>query len=182
MAKTLKMKQDKDGNYLIKNDQDAKHLLEHMAKKKGEIEHLRKVHGLDALDEDRKKASKAIAEYLAAKNRKAIRTPEIVGEVVERTKSFWIWSEDDIPEGLEARSLRRILRLKFRNKEKYNSIVNHITRRVIIPEGIQELVNEGVLKKKDIEDAFVTVVETRYMNLKPNLTHKKSKVLDDDDN
>jgi hypothetical protein len=176
MSKTLKLRKNPDGEYVVSNSKEASHLFEHFVKVNLDLEVAKLKYGIKELEEDKKKSSKALATFLANNNRKVIKNPEMIGEVVERTKKFWVWDTNDIPDGVEGvKPLRKILKLKFRKKDKYTMVVNAVTKRVIDPEGIQELINEKILSWKDVEPALVTYVDARYINPKPNVK-KKEKV------
>jgi len=160
-----------NGQYTIKSKKQAVEALQMMETLKAEIAELEKQYGISEMQQDAVELKKAVTAYCATNGIDRIDFDDKHGTLVTGFDKKWILTDEDLtaagqPQG--AKSLRRILRRKFRNAEDFKRIYARVTKRVVDPEGLDELVAEGVLDDSDIAPALVEKPRTPYLRIFQN--------------
>lgn len=115
-----------------------------------------------------------LRDFQVGKEIREISSGGWVSLLIERTKSMWVFREDDIPQNIDLSALDdpvkpflEILREKFPNPKKRARILNKITRRVVDPNGVDLLVKEGVFTAEEVAPAYLQYIETSYVQVGP---------------
>lgn len=161
-----------NGQYVVKTKKQAVEALQMMETLKGEIAALRKEHGLDELEQDAVELKKAATRYLVENGVERLDfTHDVVnmhGTLVAGFDKKWLLTNEDLqsagqPTG--AKSLRSILRKKFSDPADFKRVWARVTKRVVNPEGIDELVSEGAIDEDDVAPALVEKPRTPYLRI-----------------
>lgn len=160
-----------NGQYVIKSKKQAIEALQMMQTLKDEIEEIRKDHGLGELEQDATELKKAVTAYCSNNGIDRLDFAHddapFHGTLVAGHDTRWILSKDDLvsagqPKG--AKSLRAILRAKL-STEDFKYAWAKVTKRVVNPEGIDELVTEGMVSENDVAPALVEKPRTPYLRI-----------------
>ena len=160
-----------NGEYVLKNKTQLKSALLLMQELADDIEALRLKHGIQELEQDATELKKAATRYMEENEIDEVALEggqygKLVRGAYDRR---WILSDDELTEAEladGARSLRRILKKKFKNSpDKFKQAYAFVSKRVADPEGIQEAVSEGLVTEKEIAPAFVEKEKRPYLRV-----------------
>lgn len=169
----MAVKVQKNGFIEIKTEEDALEALTRFRNLKAEIDEVRADSGLDELEKDAVAYKAATEAFMVQARLKHIQGDGFHGTLVEGTgSSQWIATDDDLKVGTPKRckSLQSIIEKKFKSSigekgSKARKMWMRITKRVLDPEAIEELVNEGVLDVDEISPAWYEVPRKPYLRL-----------------
>lgn len=139
-----------DGTIVIKTDTDAANALKMFRELKAERDAIFEEAGLADIEKDLVSYKAAVTNYMIAKKKKSIPGSGYHGTLVEGFDGRW-----------DMVKLRRILK----KKENFKEIWNTITTRTLDAEKLNEAVEEGMIKAKEIQAAWVEVPRRPYLRL-----------------
>jgi len=161
----------KSGQYTIKTKKQAVEALQMMETLKAEIAELEAKYGISEMQQDATELKKAVTRYCEVNDidRIDFTTNDVPmhGTLVSGFDKKWLLTDEDLrsagqPKG--AKSLRRILRKKISPAE-FKQVWARVTKRVVDPEGINELVDEGMLDESDVAPALVEKPRASYLRI-----------------
>jgi hypothetical protein len=159
-----------DTQLIIASGKDAEMAVEAAGKLQDEIAEIRAENNLAMLEAELENLRKSLRDYQNENDDDDVVAGGYVSHLTQRRKAFWVWDKRDIPENIvfedDVVPLRDVLRRKFRDLKKRNKIINRVTVRMVVPEKLDELVREGLLKADDIQDSLAEYVETSYVQVK----------------
>ena len=137
-----------------------------------QIEEFRKKNGIPKLEARADEIKREVTTWAAANDVDRIELPNGRWGTLIRSVAgvVWIWGEEDTPDEFDApegfRALRTILRKKFRqDPETLKRVTRQVTRRVVNPEGLDEVVQEGLLTEDEIAPAMVEKMKAPYIRV-----------------
>lgn len=157
----------------IKTQKDALEALKRFRELKEGIEEIRAENDLDAMEKDAAAYKVAAQGFMLRSNIDSIQGDGWHGTVVRSSgTSHWIETEDDIPENArdDVESLDTIIERKTKSKisekgSKARKLWMKMTKRVLDPEAIEELVQEGKLKVDEIAPAWYETQRAPYLRI-----------------
>jgi hypothetical protein len=163
------VKANDNGTYSIQTKKDAEKALRMMVELQEEVSALNKEHGITELMRDAAELKKAATAFCVAKGI----TKLDVGDqyALLRQDGYdrrWIGTREEARElgTAEATPLRVILKEIFHGRDdKFKEIWMRVTKRVVDPDALQEVVDEGVLDEDEIAPAFVEKQKAPYLRL-----------------
>ncbi len=167
----MALKTDKDGNYILKNEKDVVRALKLMENLAIEIAEIEEKHGIRDMQTQAVELKKAATTYCVDNDVTEIELGNgRYGKLIEQGHNRrWILSradlsgDDQLPKGFK--SLKQILKKKFPDVGKRKAILSRITTRTVNPQGIQELITEGVLREKDVAPAYIEDAKAPYLRI-----------------
>lgn len=164
---------------LIRNDKEAQKAVEAAGRLVEQIDKLRRESGLvekEAAYEALRAALKGWQDYNTEKqDRDDVRSGSWKSLLIRPTKRFfWLSHSEKLPElppesQAEIKSgaiipISQIVVEKFGNSG-VSAIMERITKRVLDPEGLDQVVKEGLLSADDIEPALIEYPSTPYVKI-----------------
>jgi len=147
-----------NGEYVLKSRQELVRALRMMQGLKLEIAQWKKENGIDEMEQDAVELKKAAERYMTSKGLDEIQLEgtsyaKLIRAGYDRR---WILLDKDMPDEAHpsAMSLRRILKRHF-STDEFKAVWARVSKRVADPEGIQEVVDEGLITENEIAPAFI---------------------------
>jgi hypothetical protein len=167
------MKVHENGFVEIKSKKDAEKALEAFHNLKAEIDDLKEESGLDELEKDAMAYKAAVQAYMVTNDLEHLQGDGYHGTLVKGAgSSRWIGDESDMTGDEPARvvPLVEILEKKFKSSiatkgSKARKVWMKITKRVVDPEAIEELVAEGTLDVDEISPAWIETTRAPYLRV-----------------
>ena len=169
----MALKRNINGQYVLKTERDVKAALTLMEELSDGIAELEKEHGIDEMRMDATELKRAATQYAAEKELDQISLSanhyyKLIQAGYDRR---WILDKSELTEaGLASvdghttlrAAIRRVLK---RNGEldSFSEIWSRVTKRVADPEGIDEIVGEGIVSMDEIKGAFVEKTKAPYL-------------------
>jgi hypothetical protein len=167
------LKRLKNGTYTINSETDAKKALKLMEELADNIAELEKEHGIDEMRMDATELKKATTQFAIAKKLDEITLApnhyyKLISAGYDRR---WILDKSELTEaGLAGHNGVTTLRASIRRRLKkddaldmFTEIWNRVTKRIADPDGIDEIVGEGIVSMDDIKGAFVEKARQPYL-------------------
>jgi hypothetical protein len=169
----MALKRHANGEYEIKSEAQAKSALKLMEELNDSIIELQKEHGIDEMMMDATELKKAVTRF-AVEN-------EVDQITLSRNHYFkliqagydrrWILDKAELTEaGLANADGHTTLRAAIRRRLKkdgaldtFTDVWARVTKRIANPEGIDEIVGEGIVSMDDIQGAFVEKTKAPYL-------------------
>lgn len=161
-----------DSQLVISSVKDANKAVEAAGKLVEEIAEIRANSKLGVLEAEYENLRSSLRDWQKENDVDEISHAGFISTLIQRRKSFWVWSADDIPENIALEDdiipLRDVVKRRIRDLKKRNKVISKITQRVVVPAALDELVREGVLKPDDVKDSYAVYIETYYVQIKEN--------------
>jgi len=158
-----------NGQYTVKTRKQAIEALTAARTMKAEIQALMEEHGISDMMEDATEMTKAVVRYMDEQKLDNLQAKGFHGTLVRAAyDKRWIATDEELDEAgrpANSMSLRRILRKKFKNAAKRKEIWMRITKRVADPEGIDEVVTEGILTIEEVGPSYVEKTKAPYLRI-----------------
>lgn len=129
---------------------------------------------LTPLEADRELLRKGLRDYQEEKKILELKHQGWVSQLIERTTKLWIFEERDIPANLDISELDEpivplfhIIKNKVPDLRRRTKLLNRVTRRIIDPVGLDEVVKSGKLTAQDVAPALLEYTQTAYVQVKP---------------
>jgi hypothetical protein len=149
----MALKKNKDGTFQIKTVADATEAVARAREYKAEIK--------DIMN-DTTELSRAAARFLHEKGISEVELEDgSTVKVVQRHNRFWAATDDDVPDGIGARSLRSIIGDRKTGKGK--KVWNFITKRVIDEDKLDIAVGRGYITEDEIAPALIEKPQSPYL-------------------
>ena len=169
----MALKVHDNGFVEIKTEKDAVQALNAFRNLKSEIDEVRKESGLDEMEKDAAAYKAAAQKFMIDMKLDHLQGDGFHGTLVKGTGgSTWIATDDDLTDKSPARcqSLQSIIEKKFKSKvktkgSKARKVWMKVTKRVIDPEKIEEVVNEGILDVDEIAPAWYETERAPYLRI-----------------
>lgn len=163
------LKMDDQGKFIVKTEKDALQAVRLGGRLTTRIDAIKREE-LSLLEANLENVRAGLRDYQVENELAEVVNEGWKSDLVERTSSMWIWQDGDLPENIEVEGevvpLKDILKKKIRDPKKRQDIINRITKRILVPSAIDDVVKEGLLKTADVADAFVEFVKTSYVQIK----------------
>jgi len=173
----------------IKNENEAKRILELLGQLTDEIKRLRKESNLDELEKQLEEGRHQLAEWMYENSIDELESNFYKTPLTKRREYWWALTKSDIPKELyeesksegkkrkKPLSLTFILGQVFGSGEEFEEVMNRITRRVVIPEALQELANDAEIDAETLARAYISREKTYYVQVTSKAsTNEKGKV------
>jgi len=171
-AKKNGLKANENGTYTITSKEGAIKALKMMQERSDEAQALMQEQGISELMQEATELKKAATAYCVAKGISQLDMEDSYAQLREDGYDRrWIATRHELaavsaPDG--AKDLRSILQSKFGgHSEQFKNVWRKITKRVISPEALQELVDDGTLDEDEIAPAFVEKKKAPYLRIYP---------------
>jgi hypothetical protein len=160
--------------YTVKTKADAVKALKMMQERSEEAQELMREHGISELMQEATELKKAATAFCVAKGIDKLDLGDSYAALREDGYDRrWVARKTDLgdlgnPEG--AIPLYDILKSKFlrgkkKQPSKFKEIWNRITKRVVDPDALQEVIDEGLLDEDEIAAAFVEKKKAPYLRI-----------------
>jgi hypothetical protein len=164
------LKRNSNGTYTITSKTQAVKAIK-LAKELGaEIEALRQEPGIGDMEMDSAEMMRAACAYMTDKemDRVELGDGRYAVRIAAEYDKHWILTDDELdaldnPSG--AKSLRRILKKKFKKPEEFKMVLKAITKRVADPIVIDQLCKDGILNEKEIAPALVAKTKRPHLRV-----------------
>lgn len=169
-AKKPGLKANENGTYTITSKDGAIKALKMMQERSEEAQALMQEQGITELMQEATELKKAATAYCVAKGISQLDMEDSYATLREDGYDRrWIATRKELadvsaPDG--AVPLYEIIRRGFTNIEG-KEIWKRITKRVVDPEALQEVVDEGILSEDEIAPAFVEKKKAPYLRIYP---------------
>jgi hypothetical protein len=166
----------KNGQYKISSKADAVKALKMMQERSDEAQELMRENGITELMQEAAELKKAATAYCVANGITKLDMDDSYASLREDAYDRrWIARKIDLGELENPRGavpLYDILKDKFvrgRKKQpaKFKEIWNRVTKRVVDPDALQEVIDEGLLDEDEIAAAFVEKTKAPYLRIYP---------------
>lgn len=171
----MALKVHDNGFVEITSKKDALDALVKFRELQEAIREIREENDLDEMEKDAAAYKVAAQKFLVDSEIDHIEGDGWHGTIVKgAASSHWIATEDDIPEDVvgerDVMPLQQIIEEKTNSKisekgSKARKLWNKMTRRVIDPAAIEELVQEGKLKVDEISPAWYETQRAPYLRI-----------------
>jgi hypothetical protein len=156
-----------NGMFVVGNKKQAIEALVAMKNLQNEIEEFKKENGIDEMETDAVELKKAATAYFAQNNIDELDLPDgsyakLISQGYDRR---WLWTQEEASETEGAVGLRKVVFRKFKNKVQRAEIMERLTKRVVIPSAVDELVEEGLLDEDEIAASFVEKRKAPYLRI-----------------
>jgi hypothetical protein len=160
----------KNGQYKISSKADAVKALKMMQERSEEAQELMRENGITELMQEAAELKKAATAYCVDNGITKLDMGDSYASLREDAYDRrWIATIDDFADmGTPAGAipLRTILRDRWRKKpDKLKEIWNRVTKRVVDPDALQEVIDEGLLDEDEISAAFVEKTKAPYLRI-----------------
>lgn len=157
----------------ITNEEDALEALNRFRELQEAIKEIREENDMDAMEKDAVAYKAAAQEFMLRTDQEHIEGDGWHGTIVKGSgTSHWIETEDDIPENarddvdsLDAIIERKCESLISEKGSKARKLWMKMTKRVVDPVAIEELVNEGKLDVDEIAPAWYETPRAPYLRI-----------------
>lgn len=152
---TIELPIDRGGAYVIETKKDAELAVKYIGSLTRHLEDLKRKSKIVSYENDLDNARKALRLYQIDNDIKDLISGSYVSQLTSRNSYQWDLSK-----------LSKIVKKRFKGDEQ-KEIIKRVTKRIINPAGIDELVKEGLLDADEIAPAYVSSVQTQYVQVKP---------------
>lgn len=145
----------------------ARKALNKLLEKQAELELVRRQAGIPKLEAEIDAAKRTVIDFMDATD-----TDQLLGDGAHATlvrasyDSHFVGTNDEIPDWVERRviPLRTIIYKKL-PKEEAAKLWQRVTKRVVVPEMVEEVVAEGLLEVDEISPSFVEKLKKPYIRI-----------------
>ena len=176
MAKVAKKKEVRkpliaasNGAYRVSNEKEAIQAISQMQRLEEEIQKFEEKHGIAEMRRNATELKKAAQRFCVESGVDVLNLPDgSYGRVITQGHNRrWILRTEDVPDGATgAKSLRAILAKKLgKGTEDFKEAWKRATKMVADPDGIEELVNDGIVSPNEIAPAYVEETKAPYLRI-----------------
>lgn len=157
-----------NGQYVVTNAKQAKEALNAMRELQSSIEEIEKENDLPEMRQDAVEMKKAVQRWMEQADKDQLQCDGYHATLVRANyDGRWIGSDEDLvdadsPEG--AIPLKRILKKKI-GRPAYKEVWARITKRVVDPSALDDVVAEGILSADDVAPAYVEKTKAPYLRI-----------------
>lgn len=157
-----------NGQYVVKNAKQAKEALGAMRELQASIEEIEKENDLPEMRQDATEMKKAVQRWMEETEADQLQCDGYHATLIRGNyDGRWIGTDEDLvdansPDG--AIPLRRILKKKF-DKAGAKEVWQRITKRVVDPDVLDEVVAEGILAADEVAPAYVEKTKAPYLRI-----------------
>lgn len=167
----MALKRHNNGQYTLTSKKQVVKAMKMAKELATEVEKLMQEHGITDMMNDSTELTRASLAYMEKHELDEIQfgdgryVKKVGGEYDKR----WVLDESELaqldsPDG--AISLRTIVKKKFRrDRERVKEVMSRISKRVADPDGIDEVVAEGILTAEEVEPAFVSKAKRPHLRV-----------------
>lgn len=156
-----------------KAQQDAEKLLKKIAEKQLTLDVLKAESPIPPLEKEISELKERLTLLMLSKNIEQVQGPDCHATLIQQNYGgrFLATSEDVAEAQPEFRdrklkSLCAIITKKYgKGSDEFKEIWGRITKRVILPDALEEVVNEGLLSVDEISPAFVEKTKKPYARI-----------------
>lgn len=154
----------------VKPETQAERLLTKRVELENQITELRKKSGIAALETKLEKVKGDLTALMVEHEIEQVEGDGYHATLIRQSYgSMFIATPDDlraldeIPKDRILTPLRTIIRRKFKNDpDTFRDVWNRVTKKVVVPEAIEEVVSEGILTVDEISESFIEKAKKPY--------------------